>query len=121
MIFVISVDSGACCPGLIEAAVYFVRPHDKRAGIPGLAALASLKQNREKVSVDAFVPRIPGLAALASLKRSQFPYQMTDSLMDSGACCPGLIEATYDQPEETQQNRGDSGAYCPGLIEACMN
>ena len=61
-------DSGACCPGLIEAMASQDQVKVKVGGIPGLAALASLKLGVIFVFVvEDF--RIPGLAALASLKR----------------------------------------------------
>ena len=41
-------------------------------------------------------------------------------MRDSGACCPGLIEALMYSRRETSV-RLDSGACCPGLIEACVD
>ena len=60
--------------------------------IPGLAALASLKQIPH-ADFGNLPTWIPGLAALASLKPIMCPLIVVPKAMDSGACCPGLIEA----------------------------
>ena len=77
-------DSGACCPGLIEALI-------PRPGFP-----------RRR--------RIPGLAALASLKQGPFPRWFPVRLKDSGACCPGLIEA-----ENPRTTSAAALLWIPGL------
>ena len=62
-------------------------------GIPGLAALASLKRPGNTVCCAEGQEGIPGLAALASLKQRNHQLSLRLSAEDSGACCPGLIEA----------------------------
>ena len=110
-------DSGACCPGLIEAAgTDAIRPME-RSGIPGLAALASLKQPKRHFLRPDLRKGIPGLAALASLKLPRRPEPVDPEQRDSGACCPGLIEAPPPRMYCIDSLR-DSGACCPGLIEA---
>ena len=66
-------------------------------GIPGLAALASLKRASVYVCFVELVKGIPGLAALASLKLRKPTDQSSPSTRDSGACCPGLIEAAFQK------------------------
>ena len=61
-------------------------------GIPGLAALASLKRSIAGSVIGAGIG-IPGLAALASLKPEGSTTRLHSDSTDSGACCPGLIEA----------------------------
>ena len=109
-------------------------------GIPGLAALASLKHKFARVGKFG-KGRIPGLAALASLKLRSYRAIASRLGPDSGACCPGLIEANDFEGNDQYYGwipglaalaslklgmfyrqqcdaRKDSGACCPGLIEA---
>ena len=61
---------------------------------------------------------IPGQSAPASLKQQRHNRIHPVHSRNTGAVCPGLIEA-YDLPEYDQIHHfGNTGAVCPGLIEA---
>ena len=87
------MNSGAVCPGLIEAQDAlddrFLAQLNSGAVCPGLIEAGS--------SFGSGVRRvhgIPGQSAPASLKRAAFPTDKTlEQRQNSGAVCPGLIEA----------------------------
>ena len=67
-------------------------------GIPGQPAPASLKPGRG-ADADSRRLRIPGQPAPASLKRAAADSIRLSEIGNSGAACPGLIEATVGTDE----------------------
>ena len=62
--------------------------------------------------------RIPGQPAPASLKPNNRRWMPRRCRWNSGAACPGLIEAGGQELVHQPVPRRNSGAACPGLIEA---
>ena len=114
---VMGMNTGAACPGLIEAPFFCLAPQRILRRIPGQPAPASLKLERggeiggeEKSNTGAACPglieagsrsrriagcsaRIPGQPAPASLKHLDALPLRVASDQNTGAACPGLIEA----------------------------
>ena len=111
------MDSGACCPGLIEAIEIDHVRRPGSLGIPGLAALASLKQSREP-RTQPTVQRIPGLAALASLKLKNLCCCVVDATRIPGLAALASLKRLIVVAVQLCLPGEDSGACCPGLIEA---
>ena len=89
----LAANTGAACPGLIEADGFRLdAPIIGR--IPGQPAPASLKPAASPVHDPAPRRRIPGQPAPASLKQQTRAGRMPPEDLNTGAACPGLIEAT---------------------------
>ena len=109
-------NTGAACPGLIEAGNTRSRS-GATPRIPGQPAPASLKPQGPHEHLAPLPERIPGQPAPASLKQSCRNSDSRVGKVNTGAACPGLIEAPAAQAYETGLAE-NTGAACPGLIEA---
>ena len=89
-------NSGAACPGLIEAGAIWRCRNRAALRIPGQPAPASLKPHQFFLAARR-VGGIPGQPAPASLKRKSKEILKAGSGMNSGAACPGLIEAISER------------------------